>query len=272
MSKIIILSYLLLSFFTSNSQNLPKTQSTGLRAPTNIKIDGKLQEWGKVKAYNKNTQLFYSISNDDVNLYLAVYVEDPVIIKKIISGGVSLTIYKSNNNKNDGDITITYPYYDSVNKTFRVTMGERDEITRDVKKNSTKADSLMLALNKQLGSRLKFIKVDGVKAIKDGVISVYNEEGIKGAGIFDNKINYSSELAIPLKYLNIIDNSISKFSYKVALNGPAPANASVTLSGSGSFLIISVGGEILMTPGATQENYSLYYPTNFVGEYELVKK
>ena len=70
--KVLMLVLLLLINFSASAQK-DKIQKNNFRAPINVKIDGKLNEWGdKLQAYNTSTDIFYTISNDDDNLYLAV--------------------------------------------------------------------------------------------------------------------------------------------------------------------------------------------------------
>lgn len=269
MRSLLIVSCLLLAASASVAQKLPNVQLTGLRAPAKVKADGKLSEWGDLQAYNKATQVFYTIANDDNNLYLTVQAKEADIIKKMISGGISLSINSLGKKDAKNSIGITYPHYDIVNKPFNAIMADRGEITKDVIQNSTKADSLMNILNKQIGTRLKMIRVEGIKSMEDNVISVYNNEGIKAVSLFDNQINYTYELVIPLKILKLTAN---KFSYNIKLNGPIPTNANVIQSGGGRFYIVEIGGVYSdAIPAQAPSAVSYYFPTDFWGEYELVK-
>ena len=173
-------------------QKLPNVQQAGLRIPGNIKIDGKANEWNnKFQAYNKSTEIFYTIANSNNDLYLILYAINTSIIKKIIQGGVSFTINIQGENNIKNSVVITYPHYDNENKPYSAVLSSRSELANDITQNDTRADSLMKALNKQLASRLKMIGVEGVKAIEDSVISVYNNDGIKAVGLFDTQLNYT---------------------------------------------------------------------------------
>src|ERR1700679_721966 len=80
------------------AQNLPNVQKVSLRVPGNVKIDGKPTEWDNTfRAYNYNTNIFYTMANDDDNLYLVVKATDADIINKIVGGGTVLTISKTGN-------------------------------------------------------------------------------------------------------------------------------------------------------------------------------
>jgi hypothetical protein len=269
MRSFLSVSCLLLAASASFAQKLPNVQLAGLRAPAKVKADGKLSEWGDLQAYNKATQIFYSMANDKDNLYLVLQAKEADIIKKMISGGISLSINSLGKKDAKNSIVITYPHYDIVNKPFNAIMTDREEITKDIIQSSTKTDSLMNVLNKQIGTRLKMIRVEGIKTIEDNIISVYNNEGIKAVSLFDNQINYTCELVLPLKILNL---TTRKFSYNIKLNGPIPTNANVIKSGGGMYYIVEIGGVFSNAiPAQVPGVESFYFPTDFWGEYELVK-
>ena len=131
-------------------------------------------------------------------------------------------------------------------------------------------DSVMNELNNQLNDRLKLIRVTGMQGIADDDISIYNDIGIKAMSRFNDKIKYSCELAVPLKYLGL--NNQGKFSYNIKLNGIIPKGSTVVDNGRPD-LILFVGsdGANYMVGKATPENMTLSYPTNFLGEYTLAK-
>ena len=55
MKKILSILFAVITF-TATAQKLPNVQATSLRAPANIKIDGKATEWNdKFQAYNHST-------------------------------------------------------------------------------------------------------------------------------------------------------------------------------------------------------------------------
>lgn len=242
--KLLTLSALFLSAATlCSAQKLPSTQSGSLKAPANIKIDGKATEWGdKFKAYNKNIEAFYSITNDSQNLYLVVKANKHDIADKIIRGGVTLIINHTEK-KNDPDaVAVTFPVLRDqdmsvVSNMFaRVAYGEKAE------------DRLPIAqFNTILEARAKVIDLKGFKDIAETQISVYNEEGIKAVAAVDDKQAYVYELAIPLKYLALPDNGAKAFSYRVKLNempdtgrpplgnGPPPPPMMITGLGTTDF-------------------------------------
>ena len=87
--KVLLVGWFIISAsFAANAQGLPKVQQESIYAPANIKIDGKALEWGdKFQAYNVSNHLFYTLSNDDKNLYLIVFATDNATSSKIIYGG-----------------------------------------------------------------------------------------------------------------------------------------------------------------------------------------
>jgi len=80
-------------YFPCIAQNLPNAQQRSLWAPATIKIDGKPTEWNnQFQAYNHATDILYTISNDNDNLYLIIQASKPRIIDKIIDVGVTFII------------------------------------------------------------------------------------------------------------------------------------------------------------------------------------
>jgi hypothetical protein len=224
---------LLVTCFIANAQKLPATQQTSLRVPANFKIDGKITEWdNQFQAYNKSTDLFYTIANDDENLYLIVQAVKPRIIQKIISVGLTFTVNntgKKNDNAKD-NIAISYPLLD-LSPAYRILFnaGAREKssvaINPQIDKQDTTVyttkhtDSLITIANKMLAINGKTIKVEGIESLSAEPISVYNEEKIKVAATFDKNGNYTYKLAVPLKYLGLAVNDPQKFSYNIRIDG-----------------------------------------------------
>ena len=83
--------------------------ATGFKAPA-VKVDGNLKEWGdSFQAYNKQTRLYYTISNDDQMLYLTVKSTDMQNSNKIAAGGITLTINTEGKKKDKDAFMLTYP-------------------------------------------------------------------------------------------------------------------------------------------------------------------
>lgn len=184
-----------------------------MRAPSNIKIDGKATEWdNKFQAHNDATGVSYTMANDDENLYLVIQTLDYNIVDKIVAMGATLTIQKMGKSNPTGAVSITYPT--STTLSFS---NSRDRIAR--KDTSAKTtDSLMRDYNARLGRQCKQIGVHGIKDM-DTLISAYNEDGIKVACLFSNKQSFTLELSVSLKQLGLTAADGAKFAYHLKLNG-----------------------------------------------------
>lgn len=228
---------LLVTCFIAHAQKLPTTQQASLRAPVNYKVTGKTTEWdNQFQAYNKSTDLFYTIANDDENLYLIVQAVKPRIIQKIINVGLALTINNTGKKNSDGkeNVAITYPLLDLATGG-RILYSAGAMAKSDVKiperpanapgrpdttrYSLTHTDSLIAVANKLLTKTATEIKIKGVPGLADEPLSVYNEEKIKVVASFDNSGAYTYKLAIPLKYLGLSIENLQKFAYNVKLAG-----------------------------------------------------
>jgi hypothetical protein len=233
------------------AQKLPSEQKASVRPPANIKIDGKANEWdNKFQAYSNHTQFFYTLSNDEKNLYLTIQVTDGLIINRILKGGITLTVNKSGNKKDAGGIKITYPLL----KGFIVPMNDFKAIA-NASLPVVSGDSLMAIHSRRMDEKAKEIRVTGIKDV-DTLNSVYNTPGIKAAAAFNNKMVYTYELSVSLQNLGLNAGNVTKFSYQVKIN--ELENKGTTFSG----ISFSVSG-----PGANMGQDA----TDFWGEYTLAK-
>ncbi len=266
----------------ASAQKLPNVQTTGLRAPATIKIDGKTTEWdNKFQAYNHATEVYYTLSNDDNYLYLTVQATDQPIINKIMSGGVTLTINNTGKRKDKDGISITYPVFDRKNRPF---FGSQDKLGLEKGFRAATAnnpDSVMNVHNRILGEKSKLIGVTGIPGM-DTLISVYNTDGIKVAQLFNSKGAYTYELAVSLKNLGLTTDNPAKFAYHITLNGASLFNnisfkASGMSEGGSGGAPISVGA-ISFTSADGADAVKLFLdggttaPTDFWGEYVLARK
>jgi hypothetical protein len=121
------------------------------------------------------------------------------------------------------------------------------------------AKTMMEGRNAKIAEVYKLIQVTGIKEINGPTISVYNTDGIKATALFDNKLAYNYELALPLKYLNSSIKNGASFSYNIKLNGgvinPGTAGLPMRIDGK---------------PDPSTDY--LFSPTDFWGEYTLAKK
>lgn len=248
--------------FAANAQKLPTVQKSSLRAPSNIKIDGKTTEWGdKFQAYNKATDIFYTMANDDKGLYLVVRSGDPKIIDRLTAGGITLTIQKAKNEANG--VSITYPvsrssvYFNLSNPKNAV----KDTSTRYL-------DSVMISYNKKIDNNYKFIKVTGITGMD--TVSVYNTDGIKASARFNNKKVFTCEYFIDFKLLNIATDKIPKFAYHLVVNGRKPlAMVSGVAAWDANGLPDLQASDALKA--AVEKSNMSTGPTDFWGEYNLAK-
>lgn len=244
-----------ISAFACSAQKLPGMQEKSVLLPATTNIDGLATEWNNnFQAFNKSTDVYYTLANNKQNLYLAVQATDPEIIKKIMRGGIRLTVCPSGQ-RNDADaVTITFPVM-PVDYQRGITL-MLNNLT-EAQKNKGNVDSASNVLNRLIASGEKQIKVKGFKAINDSLISVHSNWGLAAAGLIDVKGVFTCELMLPLE---LADPAARKeIAYNITLSGePAvvrKANVSVTVK---------------RTSGSTADSdMSLMYPTDFWGKYKL---
>jgi len=271
-SKIMAIFLLVISA-TAYAQKLPKVQEAGLRAPDNIKIDGKPTEWkNRLQAYNPSAGLFYTIANDDNNLYLVVQVtpensNDELLINKILRGGLTLTIQKTGKKDDKNAIAITYPV---SNYAFSLHLHDyKSGKIADTASVQT-ATARVEKNNKLMEQQIKYIGIKGVSGV-DSLISIYNENNIKVAGLFDFNKGYTLELSLPLKYLDLSAGNEPKFAYHIILNGyKRPPTMGQPRNQDGT---PATGPEIdRMMAIFAQMDAAASARTDFWGEYTLAKK
>ncbi|GAB2982840.1 hypothetical protein GCM10027049_19570 [Mucilaginibacter puniceus] len=265
MKKLFLFVTALIAVNIAIAQKLPNIQETSLRAPKNVKVDGKATEWGdQFQANNNKTEIYYTIANDNEKLYLTVRATDETIIKKIVMGGVTFTVNTANKRDAKNAAAFTFPAYDSSNSYGFFKFSNS--------KIGTNADSLMNAHNKELLTRYKLIGIAGVNAITDSLLAIYNNEDIMASARFDNKLHYTYELAVPLKHLKV--DAGGKFMYNIKLNPATIDGYKVEIITPRTNLNLVVYKD---TKGNTYQlddnpqNFSLAAPTDFWGEYTLAK-
>lgn len=257
---VIYLAVLTVSFAAIQStyaQKLPNIQKESVRAPANIKIDGKATEWdNKFKAQNSATELLYTLSNDDQNLYLVAQTKFKDVIDKIMRGGITLTVNQTVDKKSSSPVSVTYPSLD-VSGTSNIT----NMLTRKnyPEANTGKEPVQYDDVNKAFIIRSKVVVVTGIGGIQNEEISIYNENGIQVASYFTDDFGYTYELAIPLKYLSLPDNGTKPFSYHVKVNEPKP-------------LTPKFDGNGAPPPPPPPMLRTSVAATDFWGEYTLAKK
>jgi hypothetical protein len=106
MKTLNLLFLFIITAITAYSQKLPKVQTLGVYAPNNIKIDGKITEWeGKYAAFDKKNDIYYTIANDNNNIYLLLHTSEKHTINKIFYGGITFTLTSAHHSP----ISVSYP-------------------------------------------------------------------------------------------------------------------------------------------------------------------
>lgn len=273
--NLLLLALLSTLLLTAKAQKLPNVQDSSFWAPPTVKIDGKATEWGgKFKASNGATGLSYTLSNDDKNLYLTVMATDAEIITyKLLAGGLTLVIQKTNKKDDKEQASISYPIFDNANRpSFYLTNPRERAPVVDAEKFY---DSIMVTNNAKVTASAKSIKVLGINGV-DSIISVYNENGIKAAGLFDNKKRFICELSVPLDRLNVLSSSPKSFYYHIILNGGPSRYTRQTPFISGAR---DASGVAMPQEKVDEANNRLasmfagrYATTDFWGQYTLASK
>jgi len=261
----------------SYAQKQPQIQDVSVYAPASVKIDGKLGEWqnpfiniqkytGFLSAFNSSSRIYYTMANDDKNLYLIVRGLGNGVSKKILAGGMTLTIShaaeKKDRKKDPGNVAFTFPVPQDPKTTSFImsTINQIADFTDDSVANRKPIDSLNAIANKMVKNAMKEIRVIGVKEIPDSVVSIYNTEGIKVAFQFI-KMQPAIEIAIPLKYLGLSADNSATFSYNIRVDAIPLASRAVQVDPNAP------------APDVTNPNIGYAWnPTDFWGEYTLAKK
>ncbi len=270
--KTLITTLLLAVAVFAHAQKLPGVQQKSFLAPQNLKIDGKTNEWGGFQAYNNATGLYYTIANDDKNLYLAIQASDPNVLTKITNQGIILKINSPGEKNTKNVISIQYPVFELKyqNKPF-IKFSNTSGLTADQRREILgRPDSMLAVANKRLKTNDKYIRISGIVDV-DTLLSVYNEKDIVARQGFDKWELYNYELAIPLKYINLNGGANAKFAYQIILKG-----ISVDVD-YGYKIITHPGGkrELTYAPGfvsvQNRDMPAVTSTTDFLGEYTLAK-
>jgi len=251
------------------AQKQPQIQEElSVRAPANIKTDGKLDEWPNklLNAYNSTSRVYYVVSNDDNNLYFTIRGFGQRVSRKALQGGLIVTIShsvdKKIRTKAADNVTITFPTPQDQKVIGHIMQPQYEMVPfrQDTALNKKQLDSLLTEANTRIAASLKEIKITGVKEIEDTILSVYNTEGIKAKAQFI-KVQPVFEIAIPLKYLGLSTANPVKFSYNIKLNVLPALGINMDLPDNG-----------FATNAPNADEMYLENATDFWGEYILAKK
>ncbi len=219
--KIIVIVFFAVIGYNAAAQKLNNVEEGSVLAPERVKIDGKFTEWENTfAAFNKTVKLYYTLSNDDKNLYLFVKSTDAINNTKILGGGVSLTINTADKKKEENAFVVTFPIVNRANmRGLRRPRGAGQGTVQD---SASLAEAA--AARKTAIASIKEIGVLGFKDITDSLISIYNEYGIKAAANYDDQANLLFELSIPLKLLNLTPGESKEFAYNLKVNAVQNGN------------------------------------------------
>lgn len=216
MKSLQLFLFAITAFANAHAQKLPNVQQASMRAPANIKIDGKPTEWGKFAAYNNATSLHYTMANDDKNLYLAIQATDANVLSKITQRGVLLIIDPSGQKSDKNTITVRYPVFELQYKNKPYLKFSNAGGLMAVERAAIRAnpDSMLAVANKRLKTNDKYIRTSGMADV-DTLLSVYNNKDIVARQGFEKWELYNYEIAIPLKYLKLPASAKQTFSYHI---------------------------------------------------------
>jgi hypothetical protein len=302
MKKLIPLtSLLLLSATGLFAQETPKklkdVQANNFLAPSPVKIDGKLNEWNdEFQAYNKSTHLYYTIANDEKNLYLVVKTSDMTTKAKIAAGGLTLAINTAGKKKEQDVYSLTYPLRAPMGRPGGgapggATGGGMRLMTFGGPGGGGRPAAPDSAMQKAMQDRVinaaKEIKVFGFKDIPDSLIAIYNEYNIKAAINYDKDGAFIYELAVPLKLMALTAGDTKEIAYNIKLNGlqlnfrmmpdngggPPTGGGGDGPGGGGMRTMVFGGPGGPMGGGKNSIDFQdLISPNDFWGKYTLGKK
>lgn len=268
MKQFILTFFAVAAVVVTQAQKLPNKQEVSLRAPVNIKIDGKLDEWGDFKADNSATGLLYTIANDDQNIYLVTQTKISGIRDKMWSGGMSLIFKKT---AGAGQNAVSRLTYSALSKDrIAVIAGFMKGTITNIKE-----------INNAITASVKTIAIENFDGVNEDTISIYNDYGIAAASYMKDKNTYSCEIAIPLKYLKSSVNAQSGLKYTLQVNGMSFGSITLNMNGKqvdGNSVSLNLK-ELINNANPSQDNIEpgaipikeLINDTNVSGEYTLAK-
>lgn len=271
---------------SASAQKLPDVQESPFAAPANIKVDGKNKEWNNTfQALNKRTNIYYTIANDDDNLYFAFKSADATAGAKILAGGITVGVNPDGKKKEKERISMTYPIVPRPNfggggqgSGRRMAAGSVITVAAPSggggggnMPSAKQMDSAMVAMQRKRLALVKEIRISGFKNTTDTLVSIYNEHGIKAFSSIGLDNTFFCEMAIPLAELGLTKDHAKEFVYNIKLNGLQIGGG--LDGGSFSGVVMGGGGGRQHAGGMSGINFQdLLSPTDFWGKYTLVKK
>ena len=139
-------------------------QQAGVWAKTHLNYDEKMPKSSTFKAYNPSSRVYYTLANDNDNLFLLLTSDGSISAQKLIYG-VTLTItpteQKGNvKTKNVGNKVINYPTLSNTQQTEAILDAVRVSYLSDTAiVENKKADSLSTLVNIKIAQLFKLIAV-----------------------------------------------------------------------------------------------------------------
>jgi hypothetical protein len=243
------------------AQKLPSVQSVVKELPPNTVIDGKADEWNNnFQAYNKSSNVFYTVAHSEERFYMVIRATNRSIMKKIISGGITLTIDPNGKRHDDNAVKLTFPVLTTSEQSMIANALNQ---TTGADKETT--DAVLELANEALTKSVKTIRMSQAAGQPDTSLSIYNRLGFKAAVKFDAEGALIIELALPRKTVDASDGKV--IAYNIMLNGFAAntVKASPKLVGVASVTYIPRG---ISTKGNSDFN-TINFPTDFWGTYQF---
>ena len=98
-----------------------------------VQVDGFITDWkDSLDLYNEETKLYYSLSNDNENIYLAIKNNSQEGLTKILARGISFSANYESNKKTPP--TVTFPILDRTpgKKVIETEQPEPKEIQKRI--------------------------------------------------------------------------------------------------------------------------------------------
>lgn len=200
---------------TAYAQDTDPDREVNIWAQQPIVIDGNSAEWHEpLNNYNTGTKLAFALANDRDNLYLIIESLDEMTTRKVISGGLTLTINTAGKKK-DG-FKINFLGMNRPPQPAGTAADSLAEKKHEAHENwSADKDSHETAIH--------VIEVAGFKNIPDGALSVPNQQNIQIAAAFNQRRDYICELAIPLTELGLTGAEVKAIAYNIKFNKKNPS-------------------------------------------------
>jgi len=180
--------------------------------PSNITIDGYLNEWGdSLRYYNQDKQLNYALANDQDNLYMAIRINDRSEQIRVLRAGLTLGI--DTRGKKKETFTMTFPVGDQSPQGMAETAQDLQSGNSDIKQEDHEE------LMKAKLTKLREIEVTGFKDIESETMTTSNTYGFKVAIDYDKDGNLVYEAAIPLKFFHSDDLFKNEWAFNFKING-----------------------------------------------------